>query len=126
MKEKHSKKRPGKYLPVNIVPVDDDGKMLDGFAGQAELSSRASDAQATNNDEVKITRSKDLPEESKIQVKMLMPDEKGLNLVRVNGSIKWVQQNKEKREKHLVMGVCFRDITPEDRKKLMGLWKRYG
>ena len=69
--------------------------------------------------------SKPLPEESKIQMKMLIPDEEGLNLIRANGTIKWFKQVKGKYKKYFIIGVNFRDLVQDDKEKLIRLWKKY-
>ncbi|MGB2879071.1 MAG: PilZ domain-containing protein, partial [Candidatus Omnitrophota bacterium] len=76
-------------------------------------------------DDVSIICSKTLPVESKIQIKMLIPDAKGLNLIKANGTVKWVKQVKGKYKKYFVIGVNFRDLAESDRKKLVSLWKKY-
>ena len=125
MKKKQSPKRPGKHFAVNIISVDEDGNTLP--FERPDISNETPDHNApSGTTRKKVMHSKKLPEESKIQVKFLMPDEGGMNLVRANGSVKWFRQVKEKNKKSFVMGVCFRDITPEDREKLMHLWKTYG
>ena len=66
-----------------------------------------------------------LPPESKIQMKMLIPDEESINLLRATGTIKWFKQIKGKHKKYFLIGVHFRRLTDECRNKLFKLWKKY-
>lgn len=110
---------------MNIISVDEGGNALP-LEGPGIIKDAQEHKTPPGKARKKVMHSKKLPEESKIQVKFLMPDEGGMNLVRANGSVKWFRQVKEKNKKSFVMGVCFRDITPDDREKLMHLWKTYG
>lgn len=125
MVERRKVKRAERYFAVNIVSVDNKGKVLNF----SELRSHPKFCDETGLDispkGLKIMCSKKLPKESKIQMKLLIPDDTGLNLIRVNGSVKWFRQIKGKYKKYFIMGVFFRDVDGEDKKKLMNVWKNY-
>lgn len=125
MAEKRKVKRAKKYFSVNIVAVDINGKVLD--LTDPKTSPKFCDESGINSspEGASIICSKSLPEESKIQMKMMIPDEDGLNLIKANGTIKWFQQVKSLHKKYFVMGVHFKDFDENDKKKLVRLWKKY-
>jgi len=125
MKEKRKIKRAQKFFAVNIVSVDAKGKHLkfDTIRNNPKFCDET--GLDFSPEGMKIMCSKPLPEESKLQMKMLIPDEASLNLIRVNGEIRWFKQIKGKYKKYFVIGVQFRDISPDDKEKLIRLWKKY-
>lgn len=125
MKEKRKYKRAKKYFAINIVAVDTDGKHLrfDKIKTNPKFCDESGVDLAPGG--IKIMCSKPLPIESKIQMKMMLPDAHGLNLIRANGTIKWFKQIKGKYKKYFVIGVNFRDLPKEDKDKLIHLWKNY-
>jgi hypothetical protein len=125
MKEKRKVKRAEKYFAINIVSVDINGKVIK--FGRAKASPKFHDESGLNfsPDGISIMCSKPLPRESKIQMKMLIPEEEGLNLIKANGTIKWFREIKGKYKKYFVMGVHFRDLDEDDKNKLVKLWKKY-
>lgn len=126
MVEKRAHKRAKRFFAVNIVAVDAGGKSIrfDGYKANPKFYDETGLDFAPEG--VKIMCSKPLPKESAIQMKMLIPDEAGINLIKANGTIKWFKQVKGKYKKYFMIGVHFRDIPPEDRLKLVKLWKKYG
>jgi len=125
MKERRKYKRAKKYFAINIVACDTNGKHLK--FDKIETNPKFSDESGVDfaPEGVKIMCSKPLPQEAKIQLKMLIPDERNLNMIRANGTIKWFKQVKGKYKKYFLMGVNFRDLTEDDKGKLIGLWKKY-
>lgn len=125
MKERRKFKRARKFFAVNIVSVDAKGKHLrfDTIKNNPKFCDES--GLDFSPEGMKIMCSKPLPEESKLQMKMLIPDEANLNLIRANGEIKWFKQIKGQYKKYFVIGVHFRDISPEDKAKLVRLWKKY-
>jgi c-di-GMP-binding flagellar brake protein YcgR len=126
MKERRKVKRAEKYFAVNIVSVDNNGKVLRFDKTAANPKYLDESGLDFSPEGIKIMCSKKLPKESKIQMKLLIPDENGLNLIKANGSVKWFRQVKGKYKKYFMIGVCFREIERADKKKLISLWKRYG
>jgi len=125
MEEKRKYERVKKYFAVNIVAVDADGKSLrfDGIKSNPKFYDES--GVDFSPEGINIMCSKPLPEESKIQMKMLIPDEENMNLIKANGTIKWFRQVKGEHKKFFVMGVHFREIEDEDKEKLAGLWRKY-
>ena len=125
MKEKRKQKRTRKYFAINIVAVDIDGNSLrfDKLKGNPKFCDES--GLDFSPEGVKIMCSKPLPEESKIQMKMLIPDSEDLNLIRANGTIKWFKEVKGEYKKYFVIGVHFRDLENADKQKLVNLWKKY-
>ena len=125
MKEKRKLKRVKKYFAINIVACDVDGKHL--RFDKIRLNPKYYDEAGLDftPEGIKIMCSKPLPAESKIQMKMLIPDEMNLNLIRATGTIKWFKQIKGKYRKYFIIGVHFRDLPEDEREKLVRLWKKY-
>ena len=125
MKEKRKFKRAQKFFAVNIVSVDAKGKHLkfDNIKNNPKFCDES--GLDFTPEGARIMCSKPLPEESKIQMKMLIPDQENLNLIRANGTIKWFKQVKGKYKKYFIIGVHFRGLSPEDKGKLIRLWKKY-
>jgi len=125
MKERRKIKRLKRYFAVNIIACDSDGKHLK--FDDIKINPKFCDESGLDftPEGVKIMCSKPLPEESKIQMKMLIPDAEGLNLIRASGTIKWFKQVKGKYKKYFIIGVCFRNLPQDDRDKLIRLWKKY-
>ena len=125
MNRKRKKKRISKFFGINIVAVDSGGKELEfnKLKTKSKLYSETG-ADATNKG-IKIMCSKPLPEESKIQMKMLIPEKENLNLIKTNGTIKWFKQVKEKHKKYFIVGVDFTELSEEDKNKMVKLWKKY-
>ena len=125
MKEKRKYPRAKRYFAVNIVACDLDGKHM--RFDKIKTNPKFYDESGIDftPEGVKIMCSKPLPEESKIQMKMLIPDEDGLNLIRANGTIKWFKQIKGKYKKYFIIGVNFSDLVQDEREKLIRLWIKY-
>lgn len=125
MKERRAHKRVRKYFAVNIVSVDVDGKRIafDKLRSNPKFCDES--GLEFGPEGVRIMCSKPLPEESKIQMKMLIPDEESINMIRANGTIKWFKQVKGLYKKYFVIGVNFRELKEDDRTKLLRLWKKY-
>ncbi|MGB2630042.1 MAG: hypothetical protein WBC00_00395 [Candidatus Omnitrophota bacterium] len=125
MKKKREQVRARKNFGINIIAVDTRGKVLRFDTRKTKKKFHDESGLDFTPDDVSIICSKTLPVESKIQIKMLIPDAKGLNLIKANGTVKWVKQVKGKYKKYFVIGVNFRDLAESDRKKLVSLWKKY-
>lgn len=101
-----------KNFGINIVAVDESGNSLglkiDGPKGKD-----------------KITSSRLLPKDSKIQLKMLFPEKEDLNLVKAHGTIKWVKQVKKPDGKYFVIGVHFRAASEREKVRITKLWKTH-
>ena len=124
-KERRKLIRVKKYFAINIVAVDLKGKHL--TFDKTKINPKFYDESGIDftPDGIRIMCSKSLPKESKIQMKMLIPDEANLNLIRATGTIKWFKQIKGKYRKYFVIGVHFRDLPEDEREKLVRLWKKY-
>jgi hypothetical protein len=125
MKERRKYLRAKRYFAINIVACDSDGKHL--RFDKIKTNPKFFDESGLDftPEGIKIMCSKPLPEESKIQMKMLIPDEDNLNLIRANGTIKWFKQVKGKYKKYFIIGVNFRDLIQDEKEKLIRLWKKY-
>ena len=126
MAEKRAHKRANRFFAINIISVDTAGKVIrfDGFKASPKFYDES--GVDFTPEGVKMICSKPLPKESRIQMKMLIPDEENLNLIRANGVIKWFKEVKGKYKKYFVMGVHFNDIPSADKQKLVNLWRKYG
>ena len=125
MKERRVHKRAKKYFAINIVTVDISGKRVAFDKLKANPKFCDESGLDFGPDGVKMMCSKPLPEESKIQMKMLIPDENNLNMIRASGTIKWFKQAKGKGKKYFIIGVHFRELRDEDKKKIFRLWRKY-
>ena len=125
MKERRKHLRAKKYFAINIVACDSDGKHM--RFDKIKTNPKYYDESGIDftPEGIKIMCSKPLPEESEIQMKMLIPDEEGLNLIRANGTIKWFKQVKGKYKKYFIIGVNFRGLVQDEKEKLIRLWKKY-
>jgi hypothetical protein len=125
MKEQRKTKRAKKYFAVNIISCDSDGRHLKFDDIKSNPKFYDESGLDFTPEGAKIMCSKPLPEESKIQMKMLIPDSENLNLIRATGTIKWFKQIKGKYKKYFIIGVCFRSLADDDKEKLIHLWKKY-
>ena len=125
MKKKNKQARTRKNFGINIIAVDTKGKVIRFDSLKTRRKFHDESGLDFTPEGVSIICSKTLPIESKIQIKMLIPDAKGLNLIRANGTVKWVKQVKGRYKKYFVIGVNFRDLEETDKKKLVSLWKKY-
>jgi hypothetical protein len=125
MREGRKTKRAKRYFAINIVACDMGGQHIKFDNIKTNPKFYDESGLDFSPDGVKIMCSKPLPEESKIQMKMLIPDEQNLNLIRASGTIKWFKQIKGKYKKYFVIGVCFRDLPQDEKEKLFRLWKKY-
>ena len=125
MKERRNTKRAKKYFAINIVAVDTDGKHLRFDKIKANPKFCDETGLDFSPEGLRIMCSKPLPKESKIQMKMLIPDEEGLNLIRATGTIKWFKQAKGRCKKYFIIGVHFRDLPEDEKQKIVRLWKKY-
>lgn len=125
MKEMRKHKRVKKYFAVNIISVDTKGKYMrfDNIKTNPKFCDES--GLDFSPEGIKIMCSKPLPKESKIQMKMLIPDEEDLNLIRATGTIKWFKQIKGEHKKFFIIGVNFRDVGEDNKQKLIRLWKKY-
>lgn len=126
MKERRAYKRAKRHFAINIVAVDIKGRTLrfDGSKSNPKFCDESGLDFTPQG--LRIMCSKPLPEESKIQMKLLVPDEEHLNLIRANGTIKWFKQVKGTHKKYFIIGVHFKDLAETDREKIIRLWKKYG
>jgi len=126
MKERRAHKRTRRHFAINIVAVDIGGRAVrfDGSKANPKFWDEAGLDFSPRG--MKIMCSKPLPQEAKIQMKLLIPDAEQLNLVRANGTIKWFKQVKGAHKKYFIIGVHFRDLAEPDRAKIVRLWKKYG
>jgi len=125
MAEKRKKKRAKKYFAVNIVAVDTKGKVLRFDKRKANPKFHDETGLDFSTEGANIMCSRPLPPEAKVQMKLLIPDESGLNMVKANGTIKWFKQVKGTYKKYFIMGVNFRDMEEADKDVLLNLWKKY-
>ena len=125
MKERRAHTRTKKYFAINIVAVDNGRKVVK--FDKIKTNPKFCDESGIDfsPDGLKIMCSKPLPPESKIQMKLLIPDEDSLNLIRASGTIKWFRQVKGRYRKYFVIGVHFRELRSEDKEKLFRLWRKY-
>lgn len=126
MKERRKVKRANRYFAINIVSVGGDGKVVRFDKSKANPKFCDESGIDFSSQGLKIMCSKPLPIESKIQMKMLIPEEGHLNLIKANGTIKWFREVKGCYKKFFIIGVAFKDLSGDDKKKLVRLWKRYG
>lgn len=125
MKERRKQKRTKRYFAINIVAFDIDGKHMRFDKIKSNPKFYDESGIDFTPEGVRIICSKPLPKESKIQMKMLIPDESSLNLIRANGTIKWFKQIKGRYKKYFIIGVHFRDLPEKEKQKLVTLWKKY-
>jgi hypothetical protein len=125
MKERRKANRVKRYFAVNIIACDSDGKHIKFDDIKSNPKFYDESGLDFTPDGAKIMCSKPLPEESKIQMKMLIPDSESLNLIRASGTIKWFKQVKGKYKKYFIIGVNFRNLSQVDKDKLIRLWKKY-
>ncbi len=125
MKERRKYKRAKKYFAINIVAVDIDGQHLKFDHHNANPKFYDESGIDFSPGGIKIMCSKALPPESKIQMKMLIPDQDSLNLLKANGTIKWFKQVKGKHKKYFLIGVHFKSLTSDCKQKLISLWRKY-
>jgi hypothetical protein len=125
MRERRANKRAKKFFAINIVALETRSGRI--AFDKARTNPKFCDESGLDfgPDGIKIMCSKPLPEESKIQMKMLIPDEEDLNLIRANGTIRWFKQAKSKYRKYFIMGVHFKELRDEDKDKLVRLWRKY-
>ena len=122
MKNSKSKKQAAdRNFGINIVAVDENGK------SQGVSLSPESEAKETilTPEKSKITSSRPLPKESKLQIKMLFPEKSDLNLLKAHGTVKWVKQVKTAGGKYFLIGVHFREATSQEKEKITKLWKTH-
>ncbi|MCM8761269.1 MAG: PilZ domain-containing protein [Candidatus Omnitrophica bacterium] len=125
MKERRAQKRAKKYFAINIVAIENGGKAarFDNIRTNPKFYDESGIDFSPEG--LKIMCSKPLPPESKIQMKLLIPDEDSLNLIRADGTIKWFRQIKGKHGKYFLIGVHFRELRKEDKEKIFRLWRKY-
>ncbi|MFA6637188.1 MAG: hypothetical protein WCV56_08850 [Candidatus Omnitrophota bacterium] len=116
---KSTNKTVDRNFGINIIAVDENGK------SRGIMFSPGSEAEETilEPGKSKITSSRPLPKESKLQIKMLFPERSDLNLVKAHGTIKWVKQVKTSEGKYFLIGVHFREASSEEKEKITKLWK---
>jgi c-di-GMP-binding flagellar brake protein YcgR len=125
MRERRRAKRAKKFFAINIVAVEMGKKRIAFDRARSNPKFYDESGLDFGPDGIKIMCSKPLPEESKIQMKMLIPDDEDLNLIRANGTIRWFRQAKSRYKKYFIMGVHFKELRDEDKEKLVRLWKKY-
>jgi hypothetical protein len=125
MKERRRIKRANKYFAINIVACDIDGTHLEFDKIRSNPKFCDESGVDFTAEGMRIMCSKPLPKESKIQMKMLIPDETSLNLIRATGTIKWFRQVKGRYKKYFIIGVHFVSMPEDEKNKLIRLWKKY-
>lgn len=125
MKERRAHTRARKYFAINIVAVDSGKKTVKFDAIKTNPKFYDESGVDFTPDGLKIMCSKPLPPESKLQMKLLIPDEESLNLIRASGTVKWFRQVKGRYKKYFLIGVHFKELRSEDKEKLFRLWRKY-
>lgn len=118
-----NKKLMERNFGINIVAVDEDGKSL-GLPIETPpyfIPEKHGKPKTPG----KVASSRPLPEDSKIQLKMLFPEKEDLNLLKANGTVKWVKQTKTPGGKYFLIGVHFREATIKEKEKITKLWKTH-
>ena len=110
---KIKKKNPEKNFGINIIAVDENGKSL------------GLEWEGSEKEKTKISSSRPLPKDSKLQLKMLFPEKEDLNLLKAHGTIKWVKQIKNPGGKYFLIGVYFREVSGTEKGKITKLWKNH-
>lgn len=124
MEKRRKFERINKYFAVNIVTLASKGKVLrfDGIKANPKFYNES--GLDFSPEGIRIMCSKPLPEESKIEMKMLMPDRDNLYRIKANGTIKWFKQIEGKYKKYFIIGIKFEELSKTDRTKLLNLWER--
>ena len=125
MKERRAHTRVKKYFAINIIAVDNGKKVVKFDAIKTNPKFYDESGVDFSPEGLKIMCSKPLPPESKIQMKLLIPDEESLNLIRASGTIKWFKQVKGRYKKYFLIGVHFKELRSEDKEKIFRLWRKY-
>ena len=125
MKEKRKFKRAKKYFAINIVSVDTDGKHLEFDKIRTNPKFYDESGIDFSPSGIRIMCSKSLPAESRVRMKMLIPDAEILNTISADGTIKWFKQIQGKYKRYFQLGVCFRNLPVAEKKNLTKLWKKY-
>ena len=125
MKEKRKFKRAKKYFAINIVSVDTDGKHLEFDKIRTNPKFYDESGIDFSPGGIRIMCSKSLPAESRVRMKMLIPDAEILNTISADGTIKWFKQIQGKYKRYFQLGVCFRNLPVAEKKNLTKLWKKY-
>ncbi|MFH1847453.1 MAG: PilZ domain-containing protein [Candidatus Omnitrophota bacterium] len=125
MKKPRKIKRAQKYFAINIIALDKNGNIIKFNTSKASPKFYDESGLDFSTEGIKIMCSKALPAESKIQMKLLIPDQKKLNSINATGTIKWFKQIKGKYKDFFVMGVHFGTMSKTDKEKLLKLWKKY-
>jgi len=124
MKENRKLNRAKKYFSINIIADD-----LRGKYRQSEPKSNPKFCDEAGLDfspqGIKIMCSKPIPEESKIKMKMFIPDAGNVNMIKANGDIKWLKKVVGKHRQYFTMGICFSSLDDDGRNKLLKLWNKY-
>ena len=125
MKERRAHERVKKYFAINIVSLEkgDDKVSFSSIKSNPKFCDESGLDFSPGG--LKVICSKPLPEEAKIQMKLLIPDETGLNMIRANGSVRWFKQMKGPHKKYFVIGVQFGEMEDTEKDKLVKLWKKY-
>jgi hypothetical protein len=118
----YAKRSAARDFGINIVAVDENGKSL-GLKLDAARDGGTREIKPKTGK--RVTSSRPLPEDSKIQLKMLFPERSDLNLLKAHGTIKWVKQVKEPAGKYFLIGVHFREASVKDKLRITKLWKTH-
>ncbi|KJJ85435.1 hypothetical protein OMAG_000705 [Candidatus Omnitrophus magneticus] len=115
-----------KQIAIDIIAVDRHGAPIhdENMCGSMCILPKVMQ-NTPQNKNFNITESKPLPTESQIQLKMMIPDETGLNIIKTNGNIKWFKEIKDIHKKCFILGVYFRDMDGIEKEKLLNVWKKY-
>ena len=125
MEQRRKYKRAKKYFAINIVALDFENVHLRFDRQKDNLKFYDESGLDFSPQGIKIMCSKPLAVGFKIQMKILIPDEKKLNLINTKGNIVWFEPIKGKYKKYFMIGVKFEGFEKGDKKKIVRLWRKY-
>ena len=125
MREKRRFKRVKKGFGISIISVDTNGKHLEFHHIKANPKFYNESGIDFSPSGLGIICSKSLPPDTRIQMRLLIPDADSLNTIKASGIIKWFKEIKGKYKNYFQLGIGFKNLGITEKKKLTRLWKKY-
>ena len=74
---------------------------------------------------VKLMCSKTLPENTKVTLKMLIPEDGAIHKVNASGTVRWFREVKGEHRKYFHIGIRLDEVAGEGADILKRLWQKY-
>ncbi len=125
MTEKRKLKRAARDFAVNITSADLDGQRFNFDRNPVCPKLYNESGVDFTHAGVRLMSSKSLPSNTRVTLKMLIPDNGAIYTFGVTGTVKWSRLVEGPHKKYFHIGIEFNDVSAGAAEILQRLWQKY-